>query len=485
MEAFEARLRAEPDAVVLRRERGVTTREDVDRYARVVERAVREARIVPGSCVGFAARNGVGFLGGLVGVLRAEVAPVLLDPRAPDDDVARIVARLGLAGVVRDAGDDAPPSVEITADEIRIFTEADRRTPTPPAVVKLTSGSTGEPAGIVAPVAALLADDAALRRAMSIGPSDRLLAAIPFSHSYGLSSLVVPALVAGIELVLPTPHAVFDPARPLRFAEAAGATVFPTAPAFLSGIVRVSDPPPWPASLRRVISAGARLAPEMAARFRERFDVGVHAFYGASECGGIAYDPTGTAAERGAVGIPIPGVDVLLEPIDGADGRGEGPREPSGAGGGTDLGGRVAVRSAAVARGYLPESSDRLGNGRFVTDDIATWTASGELALSGRLGRAVNVRGRKVEPAEIERVLEAMPSIDDVHVYGAVDGANGEPVVRAVVACPSGGVTVDAVRAWCRERLADHKVPRGVRIVERLPRTARGKLDRAAIENGS
>ena len=137
--------------------------------------------------------------------------------------------------------------------------------------------------------AALLADEAQLAETMGIGGDDRLLAAMPLSHSYGFSSLALPALVRGATLVLPedgaglAATASIAPLAPLAAARELAATVFPTVPAWLGGFVRLASAPAWPESLRLVLAAGAPLAPETARDFRRRTAREVHVFYGASE----------------------------------------------------------------------------------------------------------------------------------------------------------------------------------------------------------
>ncbi|HEY4589436.1 MAG TPA: fatty acid--CoA ligase family protein, partial [Thermoanaerobaculia bacterium] len=328
------------------------------------------------------------------------------------------------------------------------------------AIVKLTSGSTGAPRGIAAPAEALLADDAALTRTMGLSAADRLLTTIPLSHSYGLASLALPALVRGTVLVIPETASVYDP-----FVTAArtGATFFPTVPAYLDALARLSDPPPRPESLRLVITAGAPLSAVTSARFREAFGLPVHVFYGSSECGGICYDREGGAAERGTVGPPVEGVRVTLEPMD---------ETPSG-------GGRVVVESPAVSAGYLPEPDERLMDGRFRAGDLAAWQG-GEIALRGRVDDLVNIKGKKVNPREVEAILAGLPGVDEAVVLGVPVEGRGE-ILRAVVACRAGDLTTSEVVAWCRGHLSAHKVPRSVILLEALPRNARGKLDRAAL----
>jgi len=296
---------------------------------------------------------------------------------------------------------------------------------------------------------------------MGIRRADRLLASVPLSHSYGFASLVLPAIVRGIPLVVPEtrgPFGLFDDAT------ACEATVFPTVPAVLGALVELADPPRVPESVRLVLSAGSPLDPEVARRFRARHGRAVHAFYGASECGGICFDREGGAAGRGAVGTAVDGVRVTLEPV--ADGA------PPGSG-------RVVVRSAAVAEGYVPQADERrLGHGRFASDDLAC-SRDGELRILDRLGDAIDVKGRKVCPAEIEGVLGRHPRVREAHVIG-VPVASGSHIVRAVVVCEPGVDGAELID-WCRSHLAEHKVPRSVVIVDRIPRTDRGKVDRETL----
>jgi long-chain acyl-CoA synthetase len=142
--------------------------------------------------------------------------------------------------------------------------------------------------------------------------------------------------------------------------------------------------------------------------------------------------------------------------------------------------GLVTVRSAAVAAGYLPVPDPRLGGGRYVTGDLGEWR-NGELVLRGRLDGLVNIKGKKINPREVEEVLGRLDGVDEVVVLGVPVPGRLEERLRAVIACPPGRITVEDVLSWCRGHLAPHKVPRSVILVPEMPRTERGKLDRAAL----
>jgi len=471
LQAFELLLRRRPQAPLVVSPERRATLGDVDALSRAAGSVLAERALAPGALVGLAAANGPGFLASFLALRRAGLAVLLLDAQTPETEARRILRALGASALLRcpagwPQGPDGwslrsfetaeTPGEGTTTSLSAIFpaTFPDISLAAPGiAVVKLTSGSTGTPRGIATPAEALMADDAALTATMGLSGEDRLLTTIPLSHSYGLSSLALPALVRGAVLAIPEESGVYDP---FVTAERTGAAFFPTVPAYLDALVRMSDPPPRPACLRLVITAGAPLSAATSARFRERFGLPVHVFYGSSECGGICYDREGGAAERGTVGAPVEGVQILLEE------------------------GAVTVESPAVALGYVPDPDERLAGGRFRAGDLAAWQ-DGELALRGRIDDLVNIKGKKVNPREVEAILRGLAGVDDAAVLGMpAPGHEGE-MLRAVVACEPGRLTAGDIVSWCRSHLSAHKVPRSVLLVEALPRNARGKLDRAAL----
>ncbi len=464
---FEDLLRARPQSVLIAGIGHAATVTEVDALARAVERTLRAAGQPPGTVVGLASPDGPLFLAALLAVLRSELVALLLDAWSPAPERARIAAALGAPLVLR--GLRAWPTGEGDWEAERVALERPPRRLPGCAVVKLTSGTTGTPRGVATPAAALAADDDQLFRSMGLNESDRLLSAVPLGHSYGLSSLAVPALRRGVPLLLPEQGSPF---APLELARALGATFFPTTPAWLHGLLRVAEPPAWPETLRLTISAGAPLAGETAARFREVFGRRVHTFYGSSECGGICYDRDGDAAESGTVGAPIDGVRIELQPVEGVEVPGAAEV------------GIVTVRSASVARGYTPEPDARLADGRFVAGDLASWRG-GALCLAGRVDDLINVHGKKVSPREVEAVLRQLPGVEDAIVVGVPQPGTGGQWIRAVLAVPPDAAdappTAAEAIAFCRARLAAHKVPRSVVLVAEIPRTPRGKIDRRAL----
>jgi long-chain acyl-CoA synthetase len=450
LRAFDRETARRPEAPLAGAAGAMLPRAAVDRLAGAAGAALDAAPPAEGAVVGLVAPDGPGFLAALVALWRRGLVPLLLDAGAPPPETRRLARGIGASALLRQGTVlSTVPSWE------REELGAERPAALPGiAAVKLTSGTAGEPKGIAVTAEALLADAEAIVAAMGLAREDRLLAAVPMSHSYGFSLLVLPPLLGAGSVVVPGPE------DPLAAAARAGATVLPTVPAWLRALARLPEPPRLPDSLRLVIAAGEPLAPETARACRERLGRAPRVFYGASECGGICWDPDGGAAERGTVGAPLPGVSVAL-----------------GAGADADL---VVVRSPAVGERYVPRAEGRLAEGRFETDDCGSWSG-GELRLHGRRGECINVHGRKVHPSEVEDVLATLPGVDEVAVVGLSLAAGEGETVRAVVACAPGSLGAPQVLRWCRERLSPHKIPRSIVLVRALPRNARGKVDRAAL----
>ena len=366
------------------------------------------------------------------------------------DFVASFLAALKLKLVFAPIDRDAR---ETEVEAIRQHFGSRPRIPKQARLLKLTSGSTGKPKAIVWSDANIVADCESICVTMNITPRDINLGAIPFSHSYGFSNLVTPLLVQGTPVVFSNdylPHSL------IALANRHACTVAPLIPMVFEHLASLDggrfD------SVRTFISAGAPLQPSTSRRFRARFGVDIHSFYGCSEVGGITYDREGAAVERGTVGRALEGVTLDID----------------------ETTQRLAVRSNSVALGTLIDAETFVAmDGKFVADDLVEISANGEVVLTGRAGDLINTAGRKVNPREVERVILEIDGVKQAKVYGEPAGARGEVVAAAIVADPE--VTREVVREFCRARLSRHKVPRIVKLIERIPVDERGKVKRAAL----
>lgn len=384
--------------------------------------------------------NSIEFVAAFLAATKLDLVVFPIDRDANDSEVASILGHFAVRGLVYRSGF----SVRETLD--RPAVPADAR------LVKLTSGSTGLPKGIVATEANLLADAENICATMGIRADDLNLGAIPFSHSYGFSNLVTPLIAYGTAVLVSNdylPQSIVDLANRHR------CTVAPLIPMVFEHLIGAAHGSF--ASVRTFLSAGAPLPASTSRRFRDRFGRDIHSFYGCSECGGITYDRRGAAVERGTVGAAMEGVTL------------------------TANANRLEVRSASVAAGHLLDAGTfrPFPNGTFVTDDLIEVREDGEIALTGRAGDLINAAGKKVNPREVEMVLLQIAGVREAKVYGEAAGARGEVVAAAIVASPD--VTREVVREYCRQRLSLHKVPRIVKLVEAMPVDERGKVKRAAL----
>jgi len=327
-----------------------------------------------------------------------------------------------------------------------------------PALLKLTSGTTAAPRAIRFGSEQLLADCEQICETMGVSDVDLNFGVIPISHSYGFSNLLTPLIARGVPLVLSqdrTPRAVLaDIAK-------TDATVFPGMPLFYQAFCEMKNIPPLP-KLRVCISAGAPLPIASAKKFRDKFALPIHSFYGASECGGICYDREAKNEIEGFVGSPMKDVDLeMIEP--GAETS------------------QVRVRSAAVGDGYFPDvDEEKLGNGVFVPDDLLARHGSG-FKIVGRISDVINVAGKKVNPAEIEERLLHFPGVRQAVAFGRPAGAGlrNEEVAACVVA--NIDLRENELMEFCRTALSGWQVPKRIFIVDSIPTNERGKISRREL----
>jgi acyl-CoA synthetase (AMP-forming)/AMP-acid ligase II len=329
------------------------------------------------------------------------------------------------------------------------------------AVIRLTSGTTGRPRGLVVTADQLLADAANICGTMGISPDDTMVTAIPLGHAYGFVHVLMSLVLQGTRpLLIEQPL----PALMREALSGPGPLVLPGTP-YLHELLLQGASGRKPRGLRLALSAGAPLPEGISRDFKARFGLPVRTFYGASECGGICYDRSRSGiVPDGCVGSPLTGVEVTLRP---EPGHGDGV-------------GRVTVKSGAVVSGYLPEGGNgALKDGTFMTSDLGRVGEDGVLQLCGRCDRMINVGGRKVNPVEVESVLRSLGGVRQAVVFGSPDRHRGQVVAACVVAAR--GVTRERLLDGCRARLASFKIPRRLEFARAIPLTSRGKTDRVAL----
>jgi len=324
--------------------------------------------------------------------------------------------------------------------------------PPPPswcAHLKLTSATTGAARTIAFTAAQLAADVDQLVPTMELRPDWPNLGVISLAHSYGFSNLVMPLFLHGIPLILapsPLPEAL------RRAAGLAPELTLPAVPALWRTWHHAGVIPPH---VRLALSAGAPLPLALEQQIHATTGLKVHNFYGASECGGIAYDASAAPRSHDAdVGAPVAGVHLDLTPE-----------------------GCLRVHSPAAGTTYWPVPDPALDGQHFVTSDRADLRA-GRVWLSGRASDLINVAGRKIAPEIIEAVLREHPAVRDCVVFGVPEASAREECIVACVETDETGATA-AFKQFLGGRLPAWQVPRVWRFQTSPLVDARGKISRA------
>jgi long-chain acyl-CoA synthetase len=422
----------------------------------------REAGVREGGVVGLVLANSHLFPAAFLALCRLDATVALLPPQYGRSELTAIADGVAPSAIVTDA--EAGPRIAAVIPIASASAEQGLQVLVPAStseagaavddepLLKFSSGSTAQPKGIALTAANVLAEAENVTATLELGPGDRILSGVPLFHSYGLDLGLLPMLYSGTTLVL---EGSFAPRRTLRsLADEVAAFLGVPAQyrAFLSARV---DELPDLSSVRWLLSCTAPLAPETVTEFSWRFGAPICQHYGSSETGAVTnHVPAEVSARPASVGRPLSGVEVDV-----------------------DEDGEVIVKSGAVARRYVlgaPPGESPLRDGVFRTGDLGRIDADGFLTIEGRRDAMINVGGLKVSPAEVAAILERHSAVRGAAVLAFPDG-RGEEVVYAVVES-AGPVGEDELIAWCRESLAEHKVPRRIEVRDALPRTATGKV---------
>lgn len=335
----------------------------------------------------------------------------------------------------------------------------------PASLLLTTSGTTGSPKIVRRTIESLDAVAAAMVAAIGFTAADRVIAAVPLVHSYGLEHGLLAPLWAGSTTIL---CEGLDLPQ-LIAALTDGATILPTVPSAIELLTQVSDSIRTPA-LRRVYTAGAPLPRSVARAFAARFNLQVGQVYGSTEVGSVIYNDPARDTPA-SVGRAMPGVSIRILGSDAA-------RRPLTA----NTEGEVAIFAPSMLAGYVGDAAGFI-DGHFPTGDIGRLSAAGELTLTGRVRLLIDVGGAKVNPLEVERVLEAHPAVAACVVL-PLRLSETVQKIRAIIvpADPTDPPSPVALRAYAREHLSAYKVPRVIDFRSSLPRTAAGKIARQQLE---
>jgi acyl-CoA synthetase (AMP-forming)/AMP-acid ligase II len=345
------------------------------------------------------------------------------------------------------------------------------------ADIMFTSGTTGRPKGVMSAHEQNVRAFTAWSEFVGLRRGDRYLIVNPFFHAFGYKAGWLACLITGARI---SPLAVFDAGAALARIERERITVLPGPPTLFQTLLAHEALGRHDiSSLRLAVTGAATVPPSLVEKMLSvlGFEIVVTG-YGLTESMGIVtMCRPGDSVERIALtcGVPIPGVEVRC--VD-EQGRTVARGEP----------GEVLVRGYNVMRGYLDDpvaTAETIDpQGWLHTGDVGVLDAEGYLRITDRRKDMYIVGGFNCYPAEIEKIMAAHPGIAQVAVIGIPDPRLGEVGQAFVIRRAGTAVDEAALLAWCRDNMANYKVPRLIEFVDALPTNAAGKVQKFALRGG-
>lgn len=342
------------------------------------------------------------------------------------------------------------------------------------AAIFYTSGSTGKPKGVMLSHKNLISNTFSTIEYLKLKSEDSVIVILPFYYIYG-NSLLMTHVAAGGTVVID--NRFMYPEVILNTMESEKVTGFSGVPSnFMILLNKSTFPTREFKNLRYFTQAGGSMAPEVIKKLMSAFpNKEIYIMYGQTEASPrVSYLPPDKLERKiGSIGIPIPGVDIKIVDEDGV----EVPNgEP----------GELAVSGDNVMLGYWnqdDEESQVVRNGVLFTGDLAKKDEDSYIYIIGRKKEIIKTGGNRVSVKEIEdRILEH-ESVVETAVFGIKDDILGEAVKAVIVLNGDQEISKSDIKQFCRETLAEHKLPKVIEFVESLPKYQSGKIDKVLLAN--
>jgi long-chain acyl-CoA synthetase len=351
------------------------------------------------------------------------------------------------------------------------------------AIYQYSSGSTGRPKRVCRTQKNLCYEVKNFAETTKVTPDDNILCTVPLYHAHGLGNGLLAATCNGATLVIleqsiqngipiEVPF-VFRCPRVLELIEREKITLFPAVPYIFNALAETPATAQANLStLRLCFSAGNFLGKEIFDKFLKRFSVPIRQLYGCTEAGSISINLDANPEEtHNSVGTPLRNITISIIDEQGND---------------VPVGevGEVIVKSQALTSGYdnMPELNQQaFRDGAFFTGDLGKLDEAGRLYITGRKKILIDTGGRKVDPIELEDVLMGHPKVKEAVVVG-VKGAHAGEIIKAVLVLKElEQCEEQEIFSYCKERLAEFKVPKIIEFRDEIPKSPLGKILRKAL----
>jgi acyl-CoA synthetase (AMP-forming)/AMP-acid ligase II len=336
-----------------------------------------------------------------------------------------------------------------------------------------TAGTMGKPKAVELSHGNLLSAAHATAEGLGLSPHDRVIGVSALFHVFGLGPGLLSTALAGASIIL---HEDADAAATLDDVERYRATIHYGIPTlFVAELEEQAVRPRDVSSLRLILAAGAPVGDELVVSLERAFDVPVLTAYTLTEAAStvaMTVVGDGERKRRFTTGRPVPGTDVrVVGP--------EGELLP------VESVGEIRIKGPGLMKGYYRQPREtartRDAEGYLLSGDLGILDEEGYLHLVGRTKDVIIRSGFNVYPREVEARLESHPAVREVAVLGIADPRLGEAICACIVPVEGAIVSEPEILGWCREALADAKVPDLVRFLDELPRTDTGKLRRGDL----
>jgi amino acid adenylation domain-containing protein/thioester reductase-like protein len=491
-ELFEAQVERTPEALALVYEGTHLSYRELNQRANQVAHYLRRLGVGPEVLVGLCMERSLEMVVGLFGILKAGGAYVPLDPEYPKDRVAFML-------------EDAQVSVLLTQEHLGVALPSHTATPVcldseweaiaqereenpcreatadNLAYVIYTSGSTGKPKGVMISHRGICNRLLWMQETYRLSERDRVLQKTPFSFDVSVWEFFWP-LLNGAGLVMARPGGHRESAYLVKLIAEQQVSTLHFVPPMLQ--VFLGEPGlETCACLKRVICSGEALPFELQERFFARLSAELHNLYGPTEA---SVDVTFWACERESerrlvpIGRPIANtqiyiLDSRLAPV------------PVGVPGELHIGGIGLARGYLsrpdlTAEKFIPDPfANAVGTRLYKTGDLARWLPDGNIEFLGRIDHQVKIRGFRIELEEIEAILSQHPAVASAVVLAQDNEADNKRLVAYVVPQPEQALTSSALRGFLKEKLPDYMVPSAFVLLEALPLSPNGKVNRQAL----
>jgi amino acid adenylation domain-containing protein len=482
---FERQADQNPEAWAALWDGGRMSYAELDEYANGVAEHLVAVGVGPETPVGVLLDRSIEMLIALLGVIKAGGAYVPLDPSYPRDRLDYMLSNSGAALVITDAARESFVSSHRRVMLISAIAakRADRVASTVSGAnllyVMYTSGSTGRPKGVMISHDGIRNRLLALQRECPLERTDRLLQKTTFSFDVSVWEIFWP-LSCGATVVLAAPGGQQDPVYLREVIARQGVTLLHFIPPMLEVFLDQNDVERC-TSLRRVICGSEVLPVTLQRRLWSRLDVALRNHYGPTEA---SVEVTTWDCERESnypmapIGFPVRNVKIHI--LDGSF-----RQVPIGIPGelycsGTNLARGYSDAPDRTAERFVPDPFNDQGGRMYRTGDLACYLPTGEIMFLGRTDHQVRIRGTRVELGEIQAVLVTHPSVAEAAVFAVADESGGARVLAAVVARDAAAMPA-ALREHLAQTLPSHMLPAAFLLLDRMPVTATGKVDRAAL----